>query len=295
MIKFIDGGEVKVDRVTSLLYGAPGVGKTTIALTSSKPLLIDFDRGVHRAANRAGKAVVQPEKFQEVESISDEELENFDTIVVDTVGKCLDAIANDIVPGGNLASMGFGKGWALLRSRFTNWMSSLASRRNVVLVAHLSEEAKGEITTDRIVATGASRQIVYQTSDLIGRIEISDGRRFILFNPTQSSLGKSPAYFSSEARLVQDPAIDPNFMEAVLNEAISAMNVEAENCQDEHQRMEDVRNSFENMKTIEEFNEMIGVMIENDAPGSDRKILVDVAAKAGFKWDKQERSFSAID
>ena len=39
---------------SALIYGQPGMGKTTLALSAPLPLLLDFDGGVHRvnAAHR---------------------------------------------------------------------------------------------------------------------------------------------------------------------------------------------------------------------------------------------------
>lgn len=34
--------------LSALIYGQPGMGKTTLALSSPQPLLLDFDGGVHR-------------------------------------------------------------------------------------------------------------------------------------------------------------------------------------------------------------------------------------------------------
>ena len=31
-----------------IIYGSPGVGKTTLALSAPDPILLDFDRGVSR-------------------------------------------------------------------------------------------------------------------------------------------------------------------------------------------------------------------------------------------------------
>ena len=35
-----------------LIYGDPGIGKTTLANTAPNPLVLDFDRGSHRASHR---------------------------------------------------------------------------------------------------------------------------------------------------------------------------------------------------------------------------------------------------
>ena len=44
--------------LSALIYGQPGMGKTTLALSSPQPLLLDFDGGVHRV-----NAAQTPYKF----------------------------------------------------------------------------------------------------------------------------------------------------------------------------------------------------------------------------------------
>jgi replication-associated recombination protein RarA len=36
--------------MVALIYGDPGIGKTTLANTAPNPLLLDFDRGAHRSS-----------------------------------------------------------------------------------------------------------------------------------------------------------------------------------------------------------------------------------------------------
>lgn len=56
--------------LSALIYGQPGMGKTTLALSSPQPLLLDFDGGVHRvnAAHRVdtvqiSKCIIRKSKF----------------------------------------------------------------------------------------------------------------------------------------------------------------------------------------------------------------------------------------
>ena len=76
-----------------LFYGDPGIGKTTLAFTAPNVLLLDFDRGVHRASHR--KNALQFDSWQDVID-SKQELEKLiaqhDSIVIDTAGTVIEAM-----------------------------------------------------------------------------------------------------------------------------------------------------------------------------------------------------------
>ena len=80
---------IVVDRLNVVIYGPPGIGKSSLAFTADKPLLLDFDLGGHRAANR--KDIVRVESWADVANISIEDLAPFQTVVMDTAGRALDA------------------------------------------------------------------------------------------------------------------------------------------------------------------------------------------------------------
>lgn len=39
--------------ISCLIYGQPGTGKTTLALSADKPVLIDLDRGLYNIRHKA--------------------------------------------------------------------------------------------------------------------------------------------------------------------------------------------------------------------------------------------------
>ena len=91
--------ELSVKQTLSMLiYGQPGMGKTTLALSSPHPLLLDFDGGVHRvnAAHRVD--TVQITRWEEVnEVLSSPEVAEYKTIVIDTAGKMLSFMDTNIM------------------------------------------------------------------------------------------------------------------------------------------------------------------------------------------------------
>lgn len=73
--------------VKMMIYGQAGMGKTTLALSAPKPLLLDFDNGVKRVNNAHlddSIGIVQVNNWQEILTLTTTErasLAEFDTIV----------------------------------------------------------------------------------------------------------------------------------------------------------------------------------------------------------------------
>ena len=67
-LQIVDAGQVRVENTVVTLYGPPNVGKTSLALTASKPLLLDFDDGLQRAvaSARQGKAAVRVHTWADI-------------------------------------------------------------------------------------------------------------------------------------------------------------------------------------------------------------------------------------
>src|SRR5512146_2726453 len=84
-----------VERLNIVIYAQPGIGKTSLAFTANAPLLLDFDKGAHRAANR--KDIVRVDSWAYVLSITADDLAQYATIIVDTAGRSLDALSADII------------------------------------------------------------------------------------------------------------------------------------------------------------------------------------------------------
>src|SRR5574337_639433 len=73
-----------------LIYGQPGLGKTTLALSTPQPLLLDFDGGIHRVSPQHQTDTLQVTNWDEVLSALKEDLTSYKTLVIDTAGKMLD-------------------------------------------------------------------------------------------------------------------------------------------------------------------------------------------------------------
>ena len=185
---------ITVERLNMVIYAAPGLGKSSLAFTAEAPLLLDFDKGSHRAANR--KDSVQIEGWNDVASISAEDLAPFKTVIVDTAGRALDVLTVDIIRanpkhgrGGALTLQGYGE----LKSRFGSFLKLLNSfGKDVVLIAHMDEQRNGDDVIERLDVQGGSKGEIYKAADAMGRLVIDNGQRWLRFSPTDAAFGKNP-------------------------------------------------------------------------------------------------------
>ena len=77
-------------KVVGCIVGTPGIGKTTLALSAPKPLLLDCDNGIHRVQAEYRTDCVQVESYEDILDVLQEDLSDYETIVIDTLGKLIE-------------------------------------------------------------------------------------------------------------------------------------------------------------------------------------------------------------
>ena len=80
-------------KIKALIYGQAGTGKSTLALSAPKPLMLDFDGGVHRVNYSHQTPTVQISRWEDCEEVLKEDLSAFESLLIDTGGKMLDYMA----------------------------------------------------------------------------------------------------------------------------------------------------------------------------------------------------------
>ena len=95
-LKIIKSSEAMlVEHINLCIYSPPGLGKTTPRIHVQSPLLLDCDKGAYRAHNR--KDAVPVASWGDIEGISGDDLQPYDTVIVDTAGRALDYLTADII------------------------------------------------------------------------------------------------------------------------------------------------------------------------------------------------------
>ncbi|HGM7298864.1 TPA: ATP-binding protein [Stenotrophomonas maltophilia] len=282
---------ITVNRLNVCIYAAPGLGKTSISFTADKPLLLDFDRGAHRSANR--KDTVQVERWEDVAHITADDLADFNTVVVDTAGRALDTLTPDIIRrnpkmgrGGSLTLQGFGQ----LKSEFVAWLKHLNSLgKDVVLIAHMDEQRNGDEIIERLDVQGGSKGEIYKAADAMGRLSIRDGKRMLNFSPTDASFGKNPGQL--EPLEVPHPERDPQFLARVIQQIKDRLNAMTEEQREAQAALEKWRDRTTAAQDVTAINALLP-----EAKGGSQamKVLLnDRAAALGLTFDSKAGQYAA--
>ena len=257
---------INVSRLTVVIYAPPGIGKTSLAFTSAAPLLLDFDNGAQRAANRRDS--VRIEKWTDVSDLSADDLAEYKTVVVDTAGRALDALTVDIIrrnpkagKNGALTLQGYGS----LKSEFTSWLKHLNTLgKDVVLIAHMDEQRNGDDIIERLDVQGGSKGEVYKSADAMGRIAIRDGKRMLNFSPTDAAFGKNPGRL--EPLEIPHPDKDGEFLAHVIERIKGRLNEMSAAQIDAQKAMADWKAAIETLQTADDFNNKIAAVKQQSKP-----------------------------
>lgn len=289
---------LEVTTLTCVFYAQPGIGKTTLSFSADAPLLLDFDRGSYRAPNR--KDTVQIETWQDVEGMTKEDLAPFQTIIVDTAGRALDALTQEIIsvnPKARTSSGGLTlQGYGDLKSRFTTWLKFVRScNKDVILIAHASEEKDGDETKERLDVQGSSKNEIYKCADLMGTLYFSGGRRMLSFDPSATRFGKNPGRLPE----LEIPRIDtsPLYLAGVLKTVKAELNKGAVRQKEAHDALAAWHDAINKAVDLKAFNDTYDAAKQADAALKvPLKAMVTKAAKArGLKLNKDTGLFYMPD
>jgi len=283
---------ITVERINTVIYAAPGLGKTSLAFTAATPLLLDFDNGAHRAAHR--KDVVRVSEWADVANMTAEDLAPFKTVVVDTAGRALDALTVDIIRanpkhgrGGALTLQGYGE----LKARFGAFLKLLNSfGKDVVLVAHMDEQRSGDDIIERLDVQGGSKGEIYKAADAMGRIAIVNGQRWLRFSPTDAAFGKNPGQLDPLAIPAAEAPDFADFLASIIQQTKDRMNALTEDQQQAQAAQAKFHSDVLNATTADDVN---GLMERAKAGGDAFKAILSKHAlkTLGLGFDKAAGRF----
>ncbi len=282
---------IEVKNLCVTIYSQPGLGKTSLAFTASRPLLLDFDKGAHRAVDR--KDVVQVEDWRDVAGITAADIADYDTIIIDTVGKALDSLSSDIIRSNSKLSYGGAlnqQGWGQLGVRFSAFLKMLRGfGKDVVLLSHMDEKPDGDTIKERLKIQGGSKDLVLTDSDVIARISIYNKERHLIFSPTDTSFGKDPASIGGLPIPEATTEAFGTCLTDIIGQIKDRLNALSETQVAHKAEVDWFKTKLPTMLSAEEINAVLG---RSKKAGRDvQKMVVARAKELGFDFDPDSRQY----
>jgi hypothetical protein len=181
--------------VIILLFGEPGVSKTSLSKTAKNPIILDFDRGHRRSYGLADH--LAPSGWKEVlDELSIGTFDTYDTIVIDTSKAALDDFLLPYVESldARLKTNKL-KAFGAIGEQFKYFVNQLRLRgKDLIMIAHAKTEEDGDIKKRIPDVTGQSYALLLRIADQVGFVHMNTNNdRVVSFNPSSTTIGKNVA------------------------------------------------------------------------------------------------------
>ena len=255
-----------------LIYGQPGIGKTTFGVSAPDAVLFDYDGGVQRINGAHQVPTLQPTSWEDTNIALQEianEMPEVKTIVIDTVGKMLDYMTAHIIKNDPKMAMRDGslslKGYGVRKTMFVNFIKQLALMgKNVVFIAHEREERRGEETFKRPEIGGSSANDLIKELDLVGYMYAIGKERCITFDPQEYYYAKNTCNLAPVIKL---PVVVDEQGAGKSNTAFASIVKSYQNAQEKRQ------------ETTAEYEQLLDLIAETVAFATDVDSLNEVMEK----------------
>ena len=185
--------------IKALIYGEPGIGKSTLALSAPTPVMLDFDGGVQRVNGAFQCPTLQVENWKQVELALSEIRENSipcQTIVIDTAGKMLDYMSAYIISNNSRYGKADGsltlQGYGARKMMFINFLKQVTIMgKHVVFVAHEREDKDNDVWKVRPEIGGSSAGDLIKELDLVGYMSSVGKDRTVSWTPQEKFYAKN--------------------------------------------------------------------------------------------------------
>jgi len=287
--------------VQVLLYGSPGVRKSSFSFTAPNPILFDFDNGMRRVdAKYRGQYLSfdQINTWEKLVEIRPEDLKEFDTIIFDPIGKLM-SICTAFVAAQNVKNrMSSGvltqTGWGTLGMTMRNWLAPFkASGKNIVSISHDKEEKDGDNLIKRPDIAGQLRGQIMSDADFIGYMMVSGGQNMVCFSPSDNWYGKNSCGLPAQIPIASTS------LAQIFEQYTTTVNAQSEEYQsyrDQLTEWMDRLYAIENEDDLNYFIESCSEMKASDMWLMDAGTLIAVASNEkamgmGLVWNKSIRKY----
>ena len=298
-----------------IISGRPGVGKTTLAMSAPKPILIDLESGVDRieACYRQDTSVADTyEEF--VADLKSPEMAQYETIVIDTLGALVDLMkpvvikenpVNGLKDGKTLSLKGFGA----VKSKIKEFFDLCKSlHKNIVIISHVNEFQDGDVTKTRLAVEGSTKDSIWDFVDVGGFIQFVGKERHIYFSPSEKWDAKGShgivgdyAIPTLKAYSEGGKTSDNNFLSVLFATMTDNIKTEQSAFEDGKKAYEEamkLASVVESSSNAEELNSVIEqIKVAKHGLTSKEELLSKVQKKAkalGMEYDKASKRYVLV-
>lgn len=294
-----------------ILYGAPGVGKTTLALSAPAPLLIDCDRGAGRVRADCRRDTLTAESYAEIlDDLQSPQMRDYQTVIIDTGGSFVTMLQDWAIAknpklyarkDGSLSMQGFGA----VKSEFLRFseMLRVTLHKNVVMVFHSAEDKKDEKIIQRLMCEGAAKNLVWLPCDFGGYVEFGDNGRQVSFAPGETFCAKRTYGIQPRYSLPDIPPLAPNdFLTRLFAEARANIQADAD-------ALADVKRKY--AEAVAKGREIVSAVTDAETAQSAaaniqaldhamtslpevKALFARRLAEIGVKWDKARQAYVSV-
>ena len=290
--------EIELPKVIlGCIVGVPGIGKTTLALSAPNPLLLDTDNGIHRVQSEYRADCVQVKSYQDILDVLEEDLSDYKTIVIDTLGELVNFMLKyfadkdkSLITRGGTYNI---KIWGLVKTEFENLKLKLQLlNKHLIFVSHAKEERDGENKIYRMNVAGSTPDILNGVLDFLGFCEVVGKTRSISFTPSARFYAKNSIELNDYLEIPQLKTGDKNdfLTKEVIEPTIAKRKQESEALKINEEKLQQGRYLIEQAT---EPNAVLTAFKEMDLSIYNKKVLFNELSEKfnNYKFDSKKGEF----
>lgn len=297
--------------IKALVYGQPGLGKSTLALSTPDPVLFDFDGSIQRVNGAFQCPTLQVQNWTEVlQALQELEKEpnDFKTIVIDTAGKMLDYMSTYIIQqdnrlgkrDGSLTLQGFGA----RKIMFINFLKRVSMMgKHVIFVAHEREEKDGDIRIVRPEIGGSSAGDLIKELDLVGYMQAIGNKRTISWTPQEKFYAKNtcnlppmqeiPVIIDAQGKIIGHN----DFMSNIFENYDKYLKQESSTRKEYDELISEIEGEVACISDAEQANSYVLSMKDKkqiwDSNAHAKSLITDRCKELGLKFNKTTKKYEA--
>ncbi len=261
-----------------MLYGFPGAGKTSLAISGSKKkLLVDLERGIGRAVPNDRTDVWTPALLGDLFSeLTRENVKEYDVIVIDTLGRLVEMLVKKHSGSGGVTNQNT---WGAVRREVSNWWNALLGlNKHIILIAHGKLEDGGSYVPE---IQGKSPALIVRDLDYIGVVK--DHK--VMFNMPntwcKNTHSKMPDEVSTEEKGLLEMLLESGETQAEAEQKPSAVD----------EAIIIYEKTIESVTNCNQLNSTYRWLAENAKDTSWKTMLNEKAKSMNCGFDTSKRSF----